>query len=175
MSSGPARRRLALRTALAALALGLGACGEDPGPLQIATPDAALFGTEVYPVLLRDCGFHACHGSTERFFQVFGPGRGRFLPTTMPLDPATPEEIAHTYERARSMIEAKSPDLSLLLRKPLAVEAGGTGHEGTDELGRNVYQTQMDPNYTVLARWVFAPPAVPTTMLPGTTPPGTMP
>jgi hypothetical protein len=160
MTATSLQRRLLVRgTAAALLALALMGCGEDPGPLQIATPDRALFEAQVYPVLLRDCGFHACHGTTERFFQVLGSGRGRLLPTTMALDSATPEEIAHTYERARSMIDTKSPDLSLLLRKPLAVEAGGTGHEGTDELGRNVYQTQMDPNYLVLAGWVFAPAA----------------
>jgi hypothetical protein len=161
-------------TAAGLLALALAACGEDPGALQIAAPDRALFDVEVYPVLLRDCGFHACHGTTERFFQVFGPGRGRLFPAvTMPLDAATPPEVAQTYERARSMIDAKTPDLSLLLRKPLAVEAGGTGHEGTDELGRNVYQNELDPNYMVLARWVYA--TVPPTATPGMTPPVTMP
>jgi hypothetical protein len=174
MSARTARCRLSSSgIAAALLALGLAACGDDRGPLAIATPDRALFDAEVYPVLLRDCGFHACHGSTERFFQVFGPGRGRLLPTTMPLDAATAEEIAQTYARASSMIDPKAPDLSLLLRKPLAVEAGGTGHEGTDELGRNVYQSQMDLGYMVLARWVFTPAAP--TVPPVTTPPGTMP
>jgi hypothetical protein len=174
----PRHRLRACGTAALLLALGLTGCGEDPGPLQITTPDRALFEAQVYPVLLRDCGFHACHGSTERFFQVFGPGRGRLFPITMPLDSATPEEVAYTYERARSMIDAKSPDRSLLLRKPLAVEAGGTGHEGTDELGRNVYQTQMDPNYLVLASWVLAPAApaaLPPGTQPGMVPPGTLP
>jgi hypothetical protein len=160
MSARSVRRRLSWSgIAAGLLALVTAGCGEDPGALAIAMPDRALFDAQVYPVLLRDCGFHDCHGSTERFLQVFGPGRGRLLPTTMPLDAATAEEIAYTYERARSMIDTKEPDLSLLLRKPLAVEAGGTGHEGTDELGRNVYQSQMDANYVVLARWVFTPAA----------------
>jgi hypothetical protein len=155
------------------LALGVAACGEDPGSLAVATPERAMFDAEVYPVLLRDCGFHACHGSTERFFQVFGPGRGRFLLTSMPLDAATAEEMAQSYERARSMIDAKAPELSLLLRKPLAVLAGGAGHEGTDELGRDVYSSEFDPNYVVLSRWVLTPAAP--AAVPGAQPPGPMP
>ena len=161
-----ARPRAAVRFVLV-LALGLlGGCGDDPGPLQLAIPDRAQFDLEVYPVLLRDCGFHACHGSSERFFQVFGPGRGRMFAVTQPLAEVTLEEVAHSYERARSMIDAGEPAMSLLLRKPLAVEAGGQGHEGTDELGRNVYQTQTDPGYMVLSRWVLAQPTAPSTPQP---------
>src|ERR1700755_2646142 len=36
------------------------------------------FTNDVIPVLLRDCGFQACHGSPERFFRVWGPGRTRY-------------------------------------------------------------------------------------------------
>jgi hypothetical protein len=149
-----------------ACALALGACAADPGPLQVSSPDRAQFEAEVYPVLLRDCGFHACHGSTERFFQVLGVGRGRLLPLTRPLDPSTPEEITHSWERARSMIDDRAPARSLLLRKPLELEAGGVGHEGVDELGRNVYQTRMDSGYAALARWVLAQPPSATDQLP---------
>lgn len=129
-------------------------CG-DANELSVSTPDPAEFISMVYPVLLRDCAFHACHGSTERYLQVFGPGRGRMLATTRPLDPATDAEIAHAYDRARSMIDAYAPEQSWLLLKPLEVGAGGTGHEGADDLGRNVYQTVSDPNYLVLSHWVL--------------------
>jgi hypothetical protein len=164
MSERVERRCGLARCAPLALLLALSACAEDPGELQVSMPDRMQFDAEVYPVLLRDCAFHACHGSSERFFQVLGSGRGRLLPTTRPLDPSTVEEITHSYERARSMIDPKNPAQSLLLRKPLASEAGGTGHEGVDELGRNVYQTAMEPGYAAIERWVFAaPPAMPAT------------
>jgi hypothetical protein len=114
-----------------------------------------LFEQEVYPVLLRDCAFSACHGSSLRFFQVLGPGRGRLLATTRPLDPTTPEEIMYSYERASSMIDAVAPQSSLLLRKPIEVAAGGIGHEGVDSLGRNVYQSAAEPGYMALTRWVL--------------------
>jgi hypothetical protein len=143
-------------SAFGACALAFLACG-DANELSLSTPDRAEFTSSVYPVLLRDCAFHACHGSSERFLQVFGPGRGRMLATTRPLDPATDAEIAHSYERARSMIDAYSPEDSWLLHKPLELAAGGSGHEGADDLGRNVYQTTSEPNYVALRHWVLGP------------------
>ena len=139
--------------------IGLAGCGADTPELTLQTPDRMQFDAEVYPVLLRDCGFDACHASAGRFFQVFGPGRARLVPMTSAIDPATPLEYGHAYDRARSMIDASDPERSLLLRKPLATMAGGTGHEGVDELGRNVYQSKVEPGYLVLQRWVLGQPA----------------
>ena len=135
--------------------LGTLGCADETTELVVSTPDRMQFESEVYPVLLRDCAFHACHGSTDRFLQVFGPGRGRIALDVKAVDPALPLEITHSYDRARSMIDAHHPEQSLLLRKPLAVQAGGSGHEGADELGRNVYQSQLEPGYAALKRWVL--------------------
>jgi hypothetical protein len=143
------------------LLLALSGCGADTPELAIQTPDRMQFEAEVYPVLLRDCGFNACHGSGDRFFQVFGPGRARLVAGTPSVDPMTPLEVAHTYERARSMIDPADPARSLLLRKPLSTMAGGAGHEGVDELGRNVYQSKIEPGYLVLQRWVLGLAAAP--------------
>ena len=129
------------------------ACGE-ANEFGSSSPDRAEFVSSVYPILLRDCAFHACHGSTDRFLQVFGPGRGRMNAATRPLDPLSDAELAHSYERARSMIDVSAPAESLLLRKPLEVKAGGTGHQGADDLGRNVYQTTSEPGYQALSHWV---------------------
>jgi hypothetical protein len=130
-------------------------CAEQ-GDYTIPSADRAHFESEVLPVLLRDCAFHACHGSAERFFQVFGPGHGRLDPLTRPLDPLTPAEIDHSFMRALSMFEPGDLEHSLLLVKPLAVDAGGASHEGTDTLGRDVYQSKEDPAYRVLHDWVLA-------------------
>ena len=126
-----------------------------------ATPDLARFEAEAYPVLLRDCAFPACHASRERFFQVFGPGHVRLDEKTDVLtDPATDDELSYSYDRARSMqfglVHAKD---SMLLRKPLEPSAGGAGHQGKDNLGRNVYLSTSDPGYQVLLRWVTGEPA----------------
>lgn len=117
-------------------------------------PDPATFEREVYPVLLRDCGFPACHGAPERFFQVLGPGRTRASEDVAPFDPALPEEVEHTYNRARSMLaHASSVSESLLLRKPLSVRAGGAGHEGLDPWGQDIYRSPFDPGFQVLYAW----------------------
>ncbi len=137
------------------------ACGVEAKPLRLASPDLTRFANEAYPVLLRDCGFPACHGATDRFFRVFGPGRSRFMPAMNadPGDPPTSDEINQSYERARSMIDAKDPARSLILRKSLASVAGGAGHKGVDLLGRNVYASTAEPNYQVLRAWVLGLPS----------------
>lgn len=124
------------------------------------------FSGPVMSVLLRDCGFQACHGSPERFFRVWGPGRTRFDTSKTECEnhsaPPCPWDILDAFERdyslrfARSMIDLAKPEDSLLLRKPLAVERGGADHEGVDKYGRNVYRTQDDDGFRTLARWVFA-------------------
>jgi hypothetical protein len=112
------------------------------------------FTEEVMPVLLRDCGFQTCHGSTDRFYRVWGPGRTRLEPTTRAFDALTGRELEANYNMSVSMINPGDPKLSLLLRKPLAREAGGSTHGGADPLGRNVYRVPTDPAYAALQRWV---------------------
>jgi len=143
-------------------ASGCGSAGEFSGPLP--TPDGQRFVSEVYPLLLRDCAFVACHGGPERFLQVYGPGRVRLDPsTTKPNDPATLPEVLHSYERARSMIAtADRPERSMLLGKPLEPEAGGQGHKGIDDFGRNVFGSTRDPGYVLLASWARSQGAPPT-------------
>lgn len=148
-----------LRAASIACALGLGALGcigpEDE--LAIPPADATVFQNTVYPILLRDCGFSTCHGTSARFFSVFGPGRTRLDPDTAPYDPATPYELALTYTRARSMLLGPSgPSSSLLLRKPIPIVDGGAGHKGNDPWGRSVYASSEDARYVAIYRWATA-------------------
>jgi hypothetical protein len=112
------------------------------------------FSADVMPVLIRDCSFQTCHGSSERFFRVWGPGRTRLNPMSRALDPLTGLELEANYNMALSMINPGDPKLSLLLRKPLAREAGGSAHGGADPLGRNVYRVPSDPGYATLQHWV---------------------
>lgn len=155
----PKFRAWCLRAALcSALAAG---CGSGPYDVPPPTPDYALFVNQVYPVLLSDCGFAACHGDHTRFFHVFGPGRVRLDPAMDPFDPATTAEMQQSYARARSMVRADTPLESLLLRKPLETVAGGAGHRGTDELGRNVYLTAEAPHLQVLRNWATQPSTAP--------------
>jgi hypothetical protein len=153
--------RLARIALLAALGLcGLGCSEPATYRWKLKKLEFAQFQETVYPVLIRDCGFPTCHGSTDRFFQVWGPGRARLNPMlTSAFDMPTGDEISLTYTLALSMVDTKHPGRSLLLRKPLAVQAGGAGHRGTDRFGRDVYRTTNDDGYLAIARWVFAIPA----------------
>jgi hypothetical protein len=125
---------------------------EDP---VLSAPDRALFDTEVYPILVRDCGHSTCHGSEDRFFRVVGPGHVRLDPTTRLAAPVTEAELALSYNRARSVVDPGDPNRSPLLIKSLEVIAGGSDHEGTDSFGRNVYRSPEDPDFQVLVRWVL--------------------
>ncbi len=134
-----------------------GGCVEPEAPLAIPAADAAAFRTTVYPVLLADCGFPACHGDPRRFFSIHGPGRTRLDPASAPYDPPTSEELALSSARARSMLSG--PDgvrRSPLLRKPLAVAAGGAGHAGDDPWGGSIYASKEDPRFRALFFWATA-------------------
>jgi hypothetical protein len=138
------------------------ACSSADSKPTAVKRDFKLFQREVYPVLLRDCGFPACHGAKERFFRVWGPGRSR-LPTDKGLPEAfdlpTGDELSASYGLALSMIDGGQPSRSLLLRKPLAVAAGGAGHLGVDAYGRDIYRTAEDSGFLAIARWVYAEPS----------------
>jgi hypothetical protein len=154
-------RRL-LPPLIVSLALLMPACSESEDPSGFAQRDFMRFQREVYPVLLRDCAFSQCHGARDRFFRIWGPGRERLA---SPMTGILPEafglpaghELSSSYALAQSMIDEARPKQSLLLRKPLAVEAGGAGHLGVDKYGRDVYRTKRDAGYIALARWVLEP------------------
>jgi hypothetical protein len=139
-----------------------GGCAQTDETWQVPMIDPApLFKDEVYPVLLRDCGFHGCHGSGDRYFRIWGPGRVRLLlkgqlEESSAFDPASEIEVNSTFQSATGFIDARDPRRSLLLRKPLATEAGGAGHLGVDKYGRNVYRTTDSPGYLALSKWVFS-------------------
>lgn len=162
------------------------ACQSDPATELVPSADTQLFRDEAYPVLMRDCGFNACHGAPERFLVIFGPNRARIDPTTHHDTPVQPLELEVTHERARSMLITDGPvTCSLLLTKPLEKSEGGVSHGGVDDFERNVYQSVTDPGYVTLLKWAqavvtAAPPSAlptePTAPAPaGTTLPSTSP
>lgn len=144
------------RTALVALAFATG-CAIEPTTLEVPSASAQVFQERVYPVLLADCAFTACHGNKDRFFSVFGPGRARLDPTTDIFAPATPGELAHSFTRAESMLVGpRGPKSSLLVRKPVPLDQGGAGHKGDDLYGGSVYATVDDPHFVVIYNWAIA-------------------
>lgn len=133
----------------------MAACSETPEQRgQLPVPDGVEFVTEVYPLLLRDCAFSNCHGSHERFLEVYGPGRTRLDPELGQDDPMTLDEVLHSYDRARSMLASSAdPQEALLVRKPLELRAGGQTHHGVDAFGRNVFSSKQSRGYGILLRW----------------------
>ncbi|MFV8753296.1 hypothetical protein ACNOYE_22335 [Nannocystaceae bacterium ST9] len=129
--------------------LGLALLGCEAEATEIPGPSTAQFRDEVYPVLLRDCGFVQCHGDSDRFFVIHGPGRTRLDPETDVFDPPTDDELAVGYESARGMLASDRGVLeSPLLSKPLE----GRGHGGLDRFGRNVWQPG-DPAWRSVEQW----------------------
>lgn len=144
--------------ACAAACLLLTACASDPSTLP--APDYELFRSEVYPVLLRDCGMSNCHGDEERFFVVWGPGRTR-LPVDpaeldeedaapSPFDPPTEDEMWLSYQRARAALVHGGEGLeeAPLLVKPLE----GRGHGGKDRWDRNPWSRE-DARWQLVRGW----------------------
>ena len=129
-------------------------CQSETAVDQTPSADMDTFREEAYPVLMRDCGFNACHGVQERFLIIFGPNRARIDPATHHDTPVLPLEMEVTHARARSMLVTSGPvTSSLLLTKPLEKNAGGVGHGGVDDFNRNVYQSVDDPGYVALLKW----------------------
>lgn len=155
------QRRAVMAIGLVAFASGGAwstACSGDPQPpFEAADREDRAYGDYqlAYPVLLRDCGFHACHGSENRQFRVYGPGRARLDPDSRAFAGTTGDEASLSYVLALSFIDAARPEQSLLLKKPLAVEAGGLPHGGVDELGRDLYRSTDDQGYRVLETFVL--------------------
>lgn len=136
-----------LRPAAALLAALLPAC-DDPERV-VPAPDRARFGAEVYPLLLRDCSFPACHGDPRRPLFVPGPGRTRLGTPESPLDEPTRDEVDLAYDRARAWLLAEGDEPPPLLHKP----GPRAAHEGRDEHGRNVYEDPDSPGLAILKSW----------------------
>ena len=134
------------------------ACASTAEEPVLGAADRAAFDAQVYPILVRDCGHSACHGAPARFFRVWGPGHARLDPSSKLFDPVVEAELALSYARSLSMLDPVDPNRSPLLLKPLEVSAGGSGHEGTDSFGRDVYRAPDDPNFQVLVRWALGVP-----------------
>jgi hypothetical protein len=75
---------------------------------------------------------------------------------TREFDKLTADEWQSSYQLAISMVDARNLAQSLLLRKPLAIGAGGSGHRGADKFGRNIYRSKSDAGWIALQQWVLS-------------------
>ncbi|MCA9604508.1 MAG: hypothetical protein KC619_02865 [Myxococcales bacterium] len=139
--------------ASALFALVVTGCAFEAPPASPPSPRYDTFESDVYPILMRDCGFPDCHGHEGRFFRVYGPGRHRLEGVDID-DPATEAEVRASYERARSMLaSAIRAEDAVLLRKPLEIDRGGAPHLGIDEHGQDVFPSTEDERYQTILSW----------------------
>ncbi|MBK8167723.1 MAG: hypothetical protein IPK64_17390 [bacterium] len=105
------------------------------------TWDEAMFAATVAPVLgARGCDTIECHG---------GGIRGTFA-----LSPAGEKELAFDFVQAGWQADGEDPAASPLLRKPLAVTAGGTPHAADGTGG--IFASTADPDYQAILAWIAA-------------------
>ncbi|NVB39109.1 hypothetical protein G6O69_14795 [Pseudenhygromyxa sp. WMMC2535] len=141
-----------------ALAWFLGGCVSSTA--EVPAPAYDDFRTQVYPLLLRDCGFARCHGDVDRFWVIWGPGRTRLdepgvdpeldpEAALQPFDLPTDRELWMSYQRTRAALTHDEAVVdSPLLRRPLE----GREHGGEDHWGHNLW-AEDDPSWQLVARW----------------------
>jgi hypothetical protein len=115
-------------------------------PAAAHTLDYEVFKTKVEPIFLQKRPGHArcvvCHAAANHAFSLQPLDKGA---TTW-----TEEQSRKNFEMVLRIVRPGNPDASLLLRQPLAHEAGGQEfHSG----GRQ-FATKDDPAWKTISDWV---------------------
>jgi hypothetical protein len=122
--------------------------------LHLAAPAAAaqsldfqVYRTKVEPIFAKKRPTHArcvvCHSGGNRLFRLEPLAEGATW---------TEEQSRKNFETVSKIVKPGDPMASLLLRQPLAHEAGGNEmHSG----GRQ-FASQNDPDWKIIADWVRA-------------------
>ena len=110
--------------------------------------DFATFRAKVEPIFAKKREGHArcivCHAGANRAFRLepMAPGATSW----------TEEQSRKNFEVVSKLVKPGDPSASLLLKQPLAPEAGGNEfHSG----GRQ-FASQSDPDWKAIADWVRA-------------------
>jgi hypothetical protein len=141
---------MGLRVASALTVLLLLGCPAIPEQEEIAIElgDVDSFSTYVQPVIRDTCTSLDCHGKIERPLRLYAIW-GLRIDSSQRDMPETSEEMAANADAMFTM----DPDLlageSLVLLKPLAVDAGGMKHEGDD-----IFETRDAPGFVCLQAWL---------------------
>ena len=135
---------------LVPLALMLGCA---PASTGAALPDAdrADFADVVQPRLALHCAYSGCHGDPGRPYAVYARSAWRADPDDVLDDPPLTEaELDANFDQTRALLFGIAEPLdSLLLSRPLARAAGGSGHGGGIQ-----FTDTTDPDYRALETWV---------------------
>jgi len=148
----------ALLRGLLLLGLLAGGCGEHTGSDSASLPDVDFeyYVEHIQPIFEHRCAFFACHGSRDRFLQIYQEVRLREIRDPDPIfqapAPLTPSELRRNFEQTAGMIYGfDDPQNSPLFSKPLQT---GTRHGGATLFGGpDVFLDREDPDYQTLLRW----------------------
>ena len=145
--------------------LGVSACRDFDGPIELPDLDANEFRCNVEPILQARCAYPLCHGDSRRPFRIYARNRHRLQvpgPSAIPeggpplIDrnfPLTAEETQANFDVARGF--ARDTDQALLVLKPLDVSADGSFHRARDLFGGvDVFANRDDYGYGVFLAWV---------------------
>ena len=138
---------LAPRSRFTALSAFILACAFSV-PATAQSLDYDVFKTKVEPIFLQKRPSHArcvvCHAAANHAFSLQPLDKGATM--------WTEEQSRKNFEMVQRIVKPGNPDASILLRQPLAHEAGGQEfHSG----GRQ-FATKDDPAWKTIADWVSA-------------------
>ena len=140
---------------------------EDPKPLTAL--DEPYFRCKVQPILTKSCSAFACHGDARRYYRVFARNRLRVRGSEKDRNAAlTALERGSNFDASRAFVDMNAPRESLLLSKPLDIQAGGSFHRGAELFnGGDVYTDRNDPDFKTLEAWTRGAKEDPACIEPG--------
>ena len=117
--------------------------------------DEAYFRCNVQPILSKNCSMFACHGTPDRYFRLYARNRLRYgiADESKRNSFLNASERQLNYNAARAFIDLNVVDNSLLLKKPLELDAGGYYHGATKLGTSNVFPHIDDSEYKILVKW----------------------
>jgi hypothetical protein len=144
---------------------GLTACQIESPLLEGDDLDFDLFVCSVQPILEKECSMPACHGNSQRPFQVLASGRMRIQDEYESAKSAltgadvasgkhpklTYGELAFNYYQARAFAQVTQGfSRSQLITRPLALRTGGMAHAPRAD----VYFDPEDPRIQRVEAWI---------------------
>lgn len=141
---------------LLVLPLLLTGCPELDNPyLPYPAPKFQTYVNNIQPMVRQRCAFLGCHGSVDRPLTLYAVGFLRapagFPGTPLLENELTDAELAWNYDGLRMrLVDASSPESSLLLSKCLDPAKGGRKHAD----GYVVFADTDDSDYQMLRKWI---------------------
>ncbi len=147
MSQFRSIQRLLLSITLMA---GVAACNDlDRPPTDLELGDEASFSANVQAYIGAGCGSLACHGDLGRAFRIHAELGLRLTPQLREQPISSGEILSNLASIAALSPRSIPASEHLILKKGLAIQAGGFAHEGDD-----IWPDTDDPGYLCVLAWL---------------------